>query len=96
MLVSDPTFPSVSSAPGGRADDARLREVARELEASFLAVMLKSAGSGAARDALGGGVGEDQFSSFLTAQHARALVDRGGLGLAESLFQALKARSGNA
>jgi hypothetical protein len=96
MLVSDPTVLSISSAPGGRAEDARLREVARELEASFLAVMLKSAGSGAARDALGGGVGEDQFSSFLTAQHARALVDRGGIGLAESLFQALKARRGDA
>jgi Rod binding domain-containing protein len=93
MLVSDP---SVLSTPRPNADDpadARLRAVARDLEASFLATMLASAGLGQTREAFGGGPGEEQFSSFLTAETARALVDRGGIGLAESLFDALKART---
>ena len=44
---------------------AQLRQVAQDLEASFLAEMLRHAGAGAARDTYGGGVGEEQFSSFL-------------------------------
>ncbi|PWK59787.1 rod-binding protein [Roseicyclus mahoneyensis] len=70
-----------------------LRAVARELEASFLAEMLKHAGFGEGRDSFGGGVGEEQFVSLLRDEHARALTDRGGIGLAEALFRALVARS---
>jgi Rod binding domain-containing protein len=93
MLVSDPAaLPSARPNGPDPADD-RLRAVARDLEASFLATMLASAGLGQARDTFGGGAGEEQFSSFLTAETARALVDRGGIGLAESLFDALKART---
>jgi len=81
------------SGPTERSpDDARLREMAQALESTFLAEMLKSAGFGAARDAFGGGLGEDQFASFLRTEHARALSARGGIGLAESLFQALRER----
>lgn len=70
--------------------EAKLREVAQELEATFLAEMLKTAGFGKARDAFGGGAGEDQYSSFLVNEHARALARTGGIGLAESLYQSLK------
>lgn len=70
-----------------------LRKVAEELEASFLAEMLKHAGFGEDRSAFGGGVGEAQFASFLRAEHARALVERGGIGLSQSLFEALVARA---
>ena len=75
------------------ADDAALRVAAEGLETSFLAVMLQSAGVGTPREAFGGGAGEAQFASFLAEAHAAALVERGGIGLAESLFHALKARS---
>ena len=71
---------------------SRLREVARELEATFLSEMLKSAGVGAPRETLGGGVGEDQFGSFLRDAQANEMVKAGGIGLTEHLFQALKAR----
>ncbi|NPD20208.1 rod-binding protein [Alterinioella nitratireducens] len=73
---------------------AQLRQVAQDLEASFLAEMLRHAGAGAARDTFGGGVGEEQFSSFLRNEQARAMAQGGGIGLAESLFQALVAREG--
>ena len=75
-------------------DTADLRALARALEASFLEEMLKHAGLGEARGAFGGGVGESQVASLLRAEQARALVERGGIGLSESLFRALVARSG--
>lgn len=73
--------------------DAKLWEVAQSLEASFLAEMLKHAGFGAARESFGGGVGEDQFGSFLRDMQAEEIVKGGGLGLAQSLFEALKERA---
>jgi len=84
--------PAQGTAPSAPPHEAALRAVARELEASFLAEMLKHARFGDSRASFGGGVGEDQFASLLRAEHARALVDRGGIGLAESLFRALVAR----
>lgn len=75
------------------AQDALLRKAANDLEASFLAEMLKSAGFGKPRESMGGGAGEDQFSSFLRQEQANAMVKAGGLGLAEVFFNALKERS---
>ncbi len=72
--------------------DEKLFRVAQELEASFLTEMLKSAGFGKSRDTFGGGAGEEQFSSFLTQAHATAMVKTGGIGLAQSIFDALKER----
>lgn len=87
--LNDAVKPAVPRMP---PREEALRQAARELEATFLAEMLKSAGFGKAREAFGGGAGEDQFASFLRAEQARQMVDTGGIGLAESLFQALKER----
>lgn len=71
-------------------DDA-MRDAAFKLEASFLTEMLKSAGLGKSREGLGGGgAGEDQFSSFLVRAQAEQITEAGGIGLAESLYNALK------
>lgn len=72
-----------------------LREAAVELEASFLAEMLKSAGLGESREGFGGGAGEDQFSSFLVREQANQIARSGGIGLAESLYHALKETQGD-
>lgn len=69
-----------------------LRDVANELEATFLAEMLKSAGLGKTRDGFGGGAGEDQFSSFLVQEQAKKMVRAGGIGLSEAIFNSLKER----
>lgn len=69
-----------------------LFEAAQKLEATFLAEMLKAAGFGQARDSFGGGTGEDQFASFLVQEQASAMVEAGGIGLAENLYEALKER----
>lgn len=90
-LDSSPLGPSPQ--PTTEKRDAALFEAAQDLEASFLAEMLKSAGFGKPRDAYGGGVGEEQFGSFLRQEQAKEMVKQGGIGLAESLFEALKERA---
>ena len=74
------------------SEDTNLMEAAQKLEAGFLAEMLKSAGLGAVPDAFGGGAGEEQFASFMIEAQAREMVQAGGIGLAQSLFEAMKAR----
>jgi Rod binding domain-containing protein len=87
-MTADPIRPL--SAPLARGvDTARLRATAQEMEAAFLSEMLRHAGAGAARDGFGGGIGEDQFASFLRDEQARAIAAAGGIGLAESIFRAL-------
>ena len=71
----------------------RLRKVADDLEATFLSEMLKSAGVGKPRETFGGGIGEDQFGSFLRDAQAKEMVRAGGIGLSETIFNALKERS---
>lgn len=72
--------------------DMKLRQAANQLEATFLSEMLKSAGAGESRETFGGGVGEDQFTSFLRDAQAKEMVEAGGMGLAEALFNAMKER----
>ena len=85
QMVATPARASASAA-------AQLRHSADELEATFLAEMLKSAKVGEPRRAFGGGAGEEQFASFLRLELARDLVRAGGVGLAEGIFQALRDR----
>ncbi len=74
------------------SNEQRLREAAKEMEAVFLAEMLKHAKLGSARETNGGGAGEEAFAGMLATEQARLLAERGGIGLAESIFQALAAR----
>ncbi len=68
---------------------AQLMQKAQELETRFLSEMLAHTGLDAQTGAFNGGIGEDQFASFLRESQAKAMVDRGGLGLAQSIFQSL-------
>ncbi len=70
-------------------EDSQLMAVAKNLEAAFLAEMLKSVGFGDTPESFGGGAGEDQFGSFLREEQAKRMADAGGIGLAESLFEAM-------
>ncbi|WP_373456015.1 rod-binding protein [Tropicibacter sp. Alg240-R139] len=90
--MMDPLI-STSLPAGPRAEtsnDRALRDVAQKLEATFLAEMLTSAGLGKSRSLTGGGAGEDQFQSFLVRQQAEQIAKSGGIGLSETLFNALK------
>ncbi len=71
------------------AERGQLLAQAQELEAAFLAEMLAHTGLGDASESFGGGAGEGQFASFLRQEQARAMVDGGGIGLAELIFNSL-------
>jgi flagellar protein FlgJ len=71
---------------------AQLMQKAQELETRFLSEMLAHTGLDAQTGGFNGGIGEDQFASFLRESQAKAMVDRGGLGLAQSIFQSLVRR----
>ncbi|EIE51603.1 flagellar biosynthesis protein FlgJ [Salipiger aestuarii] len=89
MDISSPVGPP---HPTVGTNTAALREATVALEATFLNEMLKAARFGEPRSAFGGGEGEAQFSSFLRQEHARALAENGGIGLAESIFNVMKDR----
>ena len=85
----DPTGP-IQPKPVSTPDPLHL--AAQKLESGFLAEMLKAAGLGKTSETFGGGAGEDQFASFLRQAQADEMVRSGGIGLAESLYHALKER----
>lgn len=62
---------------------------AEDLEAVFLAEMLAHAGMGEQQGTFSGEEGEAQFTSFLRQEQARAIVQSGGIGLAESIFASM-------
>lgn len=78
--------------PPGPPDERRLRQVSVDLEASFLAEMLKHAGLGEPRESFGGGAGEDGFASYLRQAQAGQMARAGGIGLAQHIYESLKAR----
>ena len=65
---------------------------AQQLEVRFLAEMLRHAGSAPMQGPGSGGIGEEQMTSFLREAQASAMVESGGIGLAETLFRSLTAR----
>lgn len=67
----------------------QLMAKAEDLEATFLSEMLAHTGLGEMEGSFGGGQGEDQFASFLRQEQARLLVDGGGIGLAEMIFNTM-------
>ncbi len=84
-ITPDPFGPASLSAH----KDLPLFKKAQALEAAFLSEMLSYSGLGDASESFGGGVGEDQFASFMRHEQAEMMVARGGIGLAEQLFKAM-------
>lgn len=90
-----PPIPTTRPPQSGDRTDP-LWEASRALEASFLSQMLSAAGLGTTPEGFGGGIGEDQFASLLRDEQAKAMTGSDGLGLAESIFRSLAARSPHA
>lgn len=80
------------SSQAGSSADASMRKAAQSFEAMFLAEMLSHAGLGETPEAFGGGFGEEAFADMLVREQARLMADRGGIGLAEHLFEAIAQR----
>ena len=75
------TASSVLPATTPRAQAQARRDAGVAFEQMFLAEMLSHTGLGQT-SAFGGGIGEDQFRSFLVQEQARMLAESGGIGLA--------------
>ncbi len=87
-----PTPPPQIPPAHQNARAADLMQVAQSLEAQFLSEMLKSAGVGKTPDGFGGGSGEDQFASFMRDEQAKLMTQAGGIGLAQTLYDAMIAK----
>ncbi len=93
--------PAGPAAPVAQpARDPKLWKAACAIEANFLSEMLKYAspepgpsGEGAS-SGFSGGIGEDQFASFLRNERAEQLVTAGGIGLAPRIYEAMEKRYG--
>jgi peptidoglycan hydrolase FlgJ len=85
------SIPAIGPTSGIDGDKHRtmLMEKAKSLEAAFLSEMLSHAGLGKSEGAFSGGIGEEQFASFLREAQAKSIVEHGGIGLAEHLFQSV-------
>lgn len=90
--------PAARAAPEPAAPpaEAAARAAAEAFEAAFLAEMLKYSGLNAMPAGFGGGAGEEAFGSLLTDEYARLLTERGGIGIAEQVFELLKQRTRDA
>jgi Rod binding domain-containing protein len=76
--------------------DADLMATARAFESVFVAQMLAHSGLGKALSAEGG-FGGEAFSTLLVEQYAERLVQKGGFGLAEKVYEQLRDKgAGNA
>jgi peptidoglycan hydrolase FlgJ len=99
-LVPTTLPPRIAETPAGPTSAETAQDPARAsaeaFEAVFLAEMLKHSGVNALPGGFGGGAGEEAFASFLTQEYARLLAARGGIGLADQIFEAIKARENGA
>lgn len=84
---------STAAAPVQKSRTDALREKASQLEVAFLSEMLGHTGLGKAGESFNGGIGEEQFASFLRQEQASLIVKKGGIGLAESLFKSMSEHS---
>ncbi|WP_160000687.1 rod-binding protein [Roseomonas sp. 18066] len=90
--VDRPAGPAGSNA-GTSAGPGQVRRLARQLEASFAAELLRAARP-PQKEGLGGrGTGGDAFDSFMDQALGEALVARNGLGLGTALERAIAARA---
>lgn len=76
------------------SESDKMRHLAQEFEASFLAEMLKHTGLGRMPESFNGGAGEAAFSDFLTREYAAEISRSQSIGLADQIYRALIERSG--
>lgn len=85
--VATPAAVQVAAPAPGR--DEQLMKTAKAFEAVFVAQMLSQSGLGKAI-AADGGFGGEAFSSLLVEQYSNKLVEKGGFGLAERIYDQLR------
>lgn len=73
-------------------ENAAAKKVSKEFESLFIGMMLKSMRETTGKDKItNGGHGEELYRSMLDQEYAKALTERGGVGLA-TIFEQLLAK----
>ena len=87
--LSSSTLPRQQLKAGGAGTDKErvaARKAAREFEALFVGMMLKSMRETVGKDMLAGkGQSDEIYRSLLDQEYARAIAEQGGLGLAKMI-----------
>ena len=66
----------------------KAREAAKDFEAVFIAQMMAPMFEGISADGpFGGGQGELAFRSLLIQEYGKAIADKGGIGVADSVYR---------
>ena len=78
-----------SAVPPDDVEQERLRQAAKDFEASYIAQMLTFSGLAKALSS-GDGKGADAFTGFYVEKIAQTIADKGGFGLAEGIYQQLQ------
>ena len=66
-----------------------LTALSKEIETTFFTTFLKASGIEMVNKTFNGGVGEAQFSSFLTREYASIIAENSQTGLAQHIYKAL-------
>lgn len=85
--------PAVQQKLNVPAVDPEIMAQAREFESVFIAQMLNYSGLAKAISSEGG-FGSDAFSGMLLEQYANHMVEGGGFGLADHIYEQLVTREG--
>jgi peptidoglycan hydrolase FlgJ len=95
MVNTDLAVASIGTpAPQPTAErKAQILEQAREFESVFVAQMLKYSGLEKAISSQGG-FGGEAYSSLLLEQYASKIVEKGGFGLTENIYEQLLKKEG--
>lgn len=84
--VNTRDIPDVGKPVHSEKDRIAAKKVAKEFEALFVGMMLKSMRDTVGKDSMTyGGHGEDVYRSLLDQEYAKAVSDNHGLGLAERI-----------
>ncbi len=92
-------LPAAAQKPAPSPAEVQLRTkinaAAKEFESQFLSVMMGQMMQGVGEKGLfGGGEGEQAFKSFMADAFGKAIVDRGGVGLAKEISKSMLRRQG--
>ena len=78
--------PTTAMTAAEMAKRGKIKQTARDFEASFVSVMMQQMFTGLKSDGpFGGGAGEEMFRSVLTDAMAKQVVKAGGLGVAPAV-----------
>jgi Rod binding domain-containing protein len=84
-----PSFKIDNSNLHQGTDRERIRKAAEAFEAIMLQQLLKNSSSKETRGMFGGGMGEEFFQDHLNQERSKAMVQNGGIGLADLLEKEL-------